>query len=54
MVAAIDQTSVAMLPLLSSLSISGADHGTLIPITALESDSLRVEAMPKSESTGCP
>ncbi len=53
-VAANDQTSDSMLPGVSSISTSGADHGMDMPTDSAFCDSLRVDAMPKSESTGCP
>ena len=53
-VAANDQTSDAMLPDVSSINTSGADHGIERPTDSWVSASLSVDAIPKSESTGCP
>jgi hypothetical protein len=49
-----DQTSLATVPDVSSFSTSGADHGIDRPTASVESDSPRVAAIPKSESTGLP
>ena len=54
MVAPSAHTSLAIVPLVSSRSTSGADQGMERPIASVTSASPSVAAMPKSLSTGCP
>ncbi len=47
-------TSDEIVPGVSSRSTSGADHGIESPTESSSRIEVRVDAMPKSESTGCP
>ncbi len=53
-VAAKAQTSLEIVPDVSSSSTSGADQGMDRPTESSSRCVVSVEAMPKSDSTGCP